>query len=70
MPSAPTEPERIDFDAYLGSSTERGHNFIRLWRWEQIRSQAAGGGFHLNMTPQPWHGPARGRRRTDGPGST
>ena len=27
--------------------TERGHNFIRLWRWEQFRSQAAGGNYHL-----------------------
>ena len=31
-----------------------GHNFIRLWRWEQFQSQAAGGDFHLCMTPQPW----------------
>ena len=40
--------------AYLRFLTERGHNFIRLWRWEQFRSQAAGGNYHLNMTPQPW----------------
>ena len=39
---------------YLGFLTERGHNFIRLWRWEQFRSQAAGGNYHLDMTPQPW----------------
>jgi Family of unknown function (DUF6298) len=32
----------------------RGHTFIRLWRWEQVTSQAAGGEFHLCMTPQPW----------------
>ena len=32
----------------------RSHNFIRLWRWEQSKSQAAGGNFHLCMTPQPW----------------
>ena len=31
-----------------------GHNFIRLWRWEQFKSLAGGGGFHLCMTPQPW----------------
>jgi Family of unknown function (DUF6298) len=33
---------------------ERGHNFIRLWRWEHFKSQAAGGDFHLCMAPQPW----------------
>ena len=46
--------ERMDFDAYLDFLQERGHNFIRLWRWEQFQSQAAGGGFHLCMSPQPW----------------
>ena len=51
---APSEPERFDFDGYLRLLAERGHNFIRLWRWEQVRSQAAAGNFHLNMTPQPW----------------
>jgi hypothetical protein len=48
------DPERFDFNGYLRFLTERGHNFIRLWRWEQVCSQAAGGNFHLNMTPQPW----------------
>ena len=48
------EPERFDYDGYLRFLNERGHNFIRLWRWEQFRSQAAGGSYHLNMTPQPW----------------
>jgi hypothetical protein len=48
------EPERFDYDAYLRFLREHGHNFIRLWRWEQFRSQAAGGSFHLCMTPQPW----------------
>ena len=47
-------PEQFDYDAYLEFLNEHGHNFIRLWRWEQFRSQAAGGGFHLCMTPQPW----------------
>jgi hypothetical protein len=47
-------PERMDFDAYLDFLQARGHNFIRLWRWEQVTSQAAGGDFHLCMTPQPW----------------
>ena len=48
------DPERFDYDAYLDFLAEHGHNFIRLWRWEQFRSQAAGGDFHLCMTPQPW----------------
>jgi hypothetical protein len=47
-------PEPNDFRGYLGFLKERGHNFIRLWRWEQFRSQVAGGAFHLCMTPQPW----------------
>ncbi|GAB3838651.1 hypothetical protein ACFPIJ_35865 [Dactylosporangium cerinum] len=53
-PDGPDEPERLDFPAYLRFLTERGHNFIRLWRWEHVRSQAAGGNYHLNMSPQPW----------------
>jgi hypothetical protein len=47
-------PEQFDYDAYLGFLEDHGHNFIRLWRWEQFKSQAAGGDFHLCMTPQPW----------------
>jgi hypothetical protein len=47
-------PEPNDFRAYLGFLKERGHNFVRLWRWEQFRSQVAGGAFHFCMTPQPW----------------
>ena len=46
--------EQLDYNAYLEFLKEHGHNFIRLWRWEQFKSQAAGGGFHLCMTPQPW----------------
>jgi hypothetical protein len=46
--------EAFDFPGYLDFLEERGHTFIRLWRWEQFRSQAAGGGFHLCMTLQPW----------------
>src|SRR5687767_9999133 len=59
------EPERYDFDAYLRFLEEHGHNFIRLWRWEQFRSQAAGGNFHLCMTPQPWPRTGGGKA-TDG----
>jgi hypothetical protein len=47
-------PEPNDFRAYLGFLKERGHNFVRLWRWEQFKSQVAGGAFHFCMTPQPW----------------
>ncbi len=47
-------PEPFDYDAYLAFLRERGHNFIRLWRWEQFKSQAAGGSYHLCMAPQPW----------------
>ena len=47
-------PEENDYRAYLEFLQEHGHNFIRLWRWEHFRSQAAGGNFHLCMTPQPW----------------
>jgi hypothetical protein len=47
-------PERMDYDDYLDFLEDHGHNFIRLWRWEQFKSQAAGGDFHLCMTPQPW----------------
>jgi hypothetical protein len=47
-------PERNDFRGYLEFLKKRGHNFVRLWRWEQFRSQVAGGAFHFCMTPQPW----------------
>src|SRR5579884_2239031 len=46
--------EQNDYDAYLRFLKAHGHNFIRLWRWEHFTSQAAGGSFHLCMTPQPW----------------
>ena len=63
--SCAEEPERNDYRAYLDFLTDHGHNFIRLWRWEHVKSQAAGGAFHLCMTPQPWSrtGPGAG---TDG----
>ena len=47
-------PEPFDYDAYLRFLKEHGQNFIRLWRWEQFKSQAAGGNYHLCMAPQPW----------------
>src|SRR5262245_10006554 len=33
------ERERFDYDAYLDFLEDHGHNFIRLWRWEQFKSQ-------------------------------
>jgi hypothetical protein len=51
----PEESERFDFAAYLDLLTERGHNFIRLWRWEQFRGHLmAPADVHFCMTPQPW----------------
>jgi hypothetical protein len=50
----PDEPDRFDYDAYLGWLTDHGHNFIRLWRWEQFKSQVGGGAVHACMSPQPW----------------
>jgi hypothetical protein len=47
-------PEPFDYDAYLKFLKEHGHNFIRLWRWEQFKCQAAGSSYHLCMAPQPW----------------
>ncbi|MGH7709821.1 MAG: hypothetical protein ACREOG_00965, partial [Gemmatimonadaceae bacterium] len=47
-------PEQNDYGAYIRFLKDHGHNFIRLWRWEQFKSQAAGSNFHLCMTPQPW----------------
>ena len=52
--ACPETPEPFDYAAYLAFLTDHGHNFIRLWRWEQFKSQAAGGNYHLCMTPQPW----------------
>ncbi len=57
------EPEQNDYGAYLAFLKGHGHNFIRLWRWEQFKSQAVPANFHLCMTPQPWlrTGPGRAR---------
>ncbi len=52
--ACPDEPDRFDFDAYLGWLTDHGHNFIRLWRWEHFKSQVGGGAVHACMSPQPW----------------
>lgn len=47
-------PERFDLHTYIQFLKDHGHNFIRMWRWEQFKSQVAGGSFHLCMSPQPW----------------
>jgi len=52
--ACPPTPEPFDYGAYLAFLKEHGHNFVRLWRWEQFQSEAAGGGYHLCMAPQPW----------------
>jgi hypothetical protein len=61
----PDEPDRFGFDAYLDWLVEHGHNFIRLWRWEQFRSQVGGGAVHACMSPQPWARTGQGEA-TDG----
>src|SRR6185503_2941112 len=53
-PECNETPEQFDFEGYLKFLKEHRHNFIRLWRWELFKSQAAGGGYHLCMAPQPW----------------
>jgi hypothetical protein len=60
-------PEPKDFRGYLEFLKERGHNFIRLWRWEQFKSQVAGGAFHFCMTPQPWPRTGPGSARVGKP---
>jgi hypothetical protein len=65
--AAPSRPEPSDYGAYLDFLTARGHNFIRLWRWEHFQSQAAGGSFHLNMSPQPWPRTGPGTAKDGGP---
>ena len=60
-------PEPFDYEGYLDFLEEHGHTFIRLWRWEQFRSQAAGGEFHLCMAPQPWARTGPGDAKDGGP---
>ncbi|MBF8191966.1 hypothetical protein ITP53_41055 [Nonomuraea sp. K274] len=65
--TAPALPEKLDYDSYLDFLAAHGHNFIRLWRWEQFKSQAAGGAYHLNMSPQPWPRTGQGTAKDGGP---
>src|SRR5436853_255847 len=39
--------ERVDLHEYIQFLKDHGHNFIRMWRWEQFKSQVAGGSYHL-----------------------
>ena len=52
MPSR--DPELFDFETYLDFLSERGHNFIRLWRWEQFQGYLLPAEVHFCMRPQPW----------------
>ncbi|MEW9552488.1 hypothetical protein [Nonomuraea sp. NPDC050783] len=65
--TAPASPEKLDYDSYLDFLAARGHNFVRLWRWEHVVSQAAGGAYHLNMSPQPWLRTGEGTARDGEP---
>jgi Family of unknown function (DUF6298) len=53
-PECPEESERFDYDAYLDFLEAHGHNFIRLWRWEQFQGHLMPADVHFCMTPQPW----------------
>jgi hypothetical protein len=50
----PDAPEVFDFDAYLDFLAAHGHNFARLWRWEQFKGYLGPADMHFCMTPQPW----------------
>jgi hypothetical protein len=50
----PDAPEAFDYAAYLAFLADHGHNFIRLWRWEQFKGHLAPADVHFCMTPQPW----------------
>ncbi len=50
----PEQPERFDYPGYLEFLRSHGHNFIRLWRWEQFQGYLTGADVHFFMSPQPW----------------
>jgi hypothetical protein len=62
-----TAPERADYRAYLRFLTDRGHNFIRLWRWELVKSQLPAVDVHFCATPQPWLRTGPGAAADGGP---
>jgi hypothetical protein len=47
-------PEEFDYPTYLAFLKDHGHNFIRLWRWEQFKGYLSMANVHFCMTPQPW----------------
>lgn len=47
------EPPRFDFDGYLDALDGHGHNFIRLWRWEQAQWVADRSG-EVRNAPMPY----------------
>jgi hypothetical protein len=62
-------PERNDYGAYLDFLVDHGHNFIRLWRWEHFKSQAAGRSVHRDLGRRRLCGPVvRRRQARDGGG--
>jgi hypothetical protein len=50
----PETLEQFDYRAYLAFLRDHGHNFIRLWRWEQFKGYLPGANVHFCMSPQPW----------------
>jgi hypothetical protein len=50
----PETPERFDYAAYLTFLKDHGHDFVRLWRWEQFEGFLPAANVHFCMTPQPW----------------
>jgi Family of unknown function (DUF6298) len=52
--NCPETPEQFDYGAYLKFLKDHGHNFIRLWRWEQVKGRLPMADVHFCMTPQPW----------------
>ena len=54
-PECSDDQDIFDYSAYLAFLKQRGHNFIRLWRWEQFKgSLGQGNDVHFCMRPQPW----------------
>ena len=45
-------PEPFDYDAYLDFLIAHNHNFMRLWRWEFVKSDMGSG--IIYSEPQPW----------------